>query len=279
MLSISLAMQRKDELLRMLPGVFDDWGIESDKYFNPETLYDYIDGGAELYISYNFKDVISRRYKNSNGDEIVVELFDMVAPDNAYGVFTQQREEESTDILQECQIIIGSIIFWRHKYFVSLMNNKETPVVKEAMLHIANSISENIAVDANKPEIVLHLPVNNLLPNSIRYFKHYVWLNSYNFISSDNIYNINNENVAVLAKYSLGSKNVIVLHVNYKNESSKTESWRNLAKTFRFRTTEIRVIKHSESDGYYGFALNEQKIVSAFNSSTKEDILELLKTT
>jgi hypothetical protein len=43
-------MSRKEELLNLLPDSIDDWKLESDKYYNPETLYDYIDGGAELYI-------------------------------------------------------------------------------------------------------------------------------------------------------------------------------------------------------------------------------------
>ena len=270
-------MLRKDELLALLPSEFDGWKIDSDKYFDPESLYDYIDGGAELYISYGFKDVVSRRYKNTNGDEITVELFDMVETENAYGVFTQQREEESTEIAQECQIILGSIIFWRSKYFVSLMNQNETAEVKAGMRKLADIISANIKVVGEKPKILSKLPVENLLTTSIRFFKHYIWLNSYNFISSENIFNIGNLHVGVLAKYSIGYPRAILLAVDYAYSQPMYDAWIVLSKTYGFKSTkESVVLKDKESGTFMALSRSNFTIMAAYQVPTKKEALQLV---
>ncbi|MEL7586547.1 MAG: hypothetical protein AAGU19_07510 [Prolixibacteraceae bacterium] len=54
-----IAMNAAD-LAAFLPRQGDDWSMDSDQYFNNENLY--IDGAAELYLSYGFNTAISRRY-------------------------------------------------------------------------------------------------------------------------------------------------------------------------------------------------------------------------
>ncbi|MGD9558291.1 MAG: DUF6599 family protein, partial [Mangrovibacterium sp.] len=50
------------DLTAFLPGQSNEWSAGSDQYFDNDNLYDYIDGAAELYLSYGFNTVISRRY-------------------------------------------------------------------------------------------------------------------------------------------------------------------------------------------------------------------------
>jgi hypothetical protein len=263
----------------ILPKIIGDWRMTSNKYYNPDTLFDYINGGAELYISYNFKDVISRRYENSLGEEITIELFDMQEAENAYGVFTQQRESESSKILQECQIIMGSIIFWRGQYFVALSNHKETDRVKNGMHLLAATVSENIGGNYEKPEILHLLPPENLVKHSIRFFNHYIWLNAYNFISSENIFQIDTENVAVIAKYNQGQTMPIFLTVQYFSQEVKTTAWRSLSELYRFKSKKTIAIKHLKGEGYAGFFLSDNHIKAVFRAESKTIVEQLLKTT
>ena len=62
----------------LLPDSIDGWKKKTeDKFYTPENLYDYINGGAELYISYGFIEVISRTYYKENQPELKVEIFEM----------------------------------------------------------------------------------------------------------------------------------------------------------------------------------------------------------
>ena len=44
----------------LLPERIGSWTIDTEAVYTPENLYDYINGGAELYISYGFKKVYTR---------------------------------------------------------------------------------------------------------------------------------------------------------------------------------------------------------------------------
>ena len=68
-----------ENIKTLLPDSINEWKKKTeDKLYTPENLYDYIDGGAELYISYGFTEVVSRIYFKENQPEIKVEIFDIL---------------------------------------------------------------------------------------------------------------------------------------------------------------------------------------------------------
>ncbi|MEE9464267.1 MAG: DUF6599 family protein, partial [Candidatus Neomarinimicrobiota bacterium] len=80
-------------LAQLMPGTVEDWQTgRADKIYNRENLYEYINGGAELYLSYGFLQMISRTYTKSGKPDIVVDIFDMGSSRNAFGVFSHSRE-------------------------------------------------------------------------------------------------------------------------------------------------------------------------------------------
>lgn len=58
--------------------------------------------------------------------DIAVEIFDMKASRDAFGVFTNMREKNQHESGQGSQEVEGSLIFWKDHYFVSLSTNKSS---------------------------------------------------------------------------------------------------------------------------------------------------------
>ena len=194
------------ELTKKLPEEIHGWKKSAeDVLYTPENLYKYINGGAELYISYDFKYLSAQKYRKegSTEDAITVDIFDMGSASNAYGVFSHSRESVDHSISREIESEYagGLLTFRKGKYYVSILAYPETEEKKKIILalgrHIARSIDEKNPV----PPLVSRLPAENLVKESIRYFRHYIWLNSHYFISDQNILNIDKETEAVLAKY------------------------------------------------------------------------------
>jgi hypothetical protein len=265
------------ELHTLLPEKVNDWKASKDLQFTPESLYDYINGGAELYISYNFKNVLSRTYKNSNDEEIQVEIFDMQKPENAYGVFSQQREEETNKFGQGSQVVLGSIIFWKDNYFVSMMNHNETPQVKQGMLSIASAIDDNILQTGQKPEIIDYLSEQDLDASSIRFFKHYIWLNSYYYIADSNYFNIDEHVDAVLAKYNLGNPRPIALIIEYPGNKEAQVAWENLLQEIKaLKKTEKYIMFEMQEGTLSGIKKHQNLVTGIFNASTEKFIHRLL---
>ena len=55
-----------------LPDQVGAWRVaEADATYDRETLYDYMNGGAEVYLSYDFRRVWVRRFTDPDGEEMV----------------------------------------------------------------------------------------------------------------------------------------------------------------------------------------------------------------
>ena len=59
--------------------------------FNPNTLYEYIDGGADLYLAYDFEELKVAEYQNAQKASVTVEVYRHRTPTHAFGVYTQER--------------------------------------------------------------------------------------------------------------------------------------------------------------------------------------------
>jgi hypothetical protein len=71
----------------------NSWELsEETESFIPESLFEYINGAAEIYISYDFKELIVAQYKIKDGDaNISVEIYDMGTGENAFGIYGAER--------------------------------------------------------------------------------------------------------------------------------------------------------------------------------------------
>ncbi|MEW6366912.1 MAG: DUF6599 family protein [Acidobacteriota bacterium] len=64
------------------------------KTFHPGNLFEYIDGAAELYLSYDFVQLQVAEYQGEKGASIVVEVYRHRTPDDAFGIYSQERPSD-----------------------------------------------------------------------------------------------------------------------------------------------------------------------------------------
>jgi len=202
----------------ILPLVVDKWQSQEDvDYYSPDNLYEYINGGAELYISYGFEKVLNKNYTRAGHPEIIVDIFDMNNSKNAFGIFAHSREKIDETFGQGSLISKGMIMFWKDKYLVSILSYPETKESKKAINDLAREIDDNIKIRGPLPDILTLLPKESLVETSIRYFRHYIWLNSHFFIADSNILNINENSEALIAKYGKSDRRYALLLVKYSS--------------------------------------------------------------
>ncbi len=65
--------------------------------FVGDSLYEYIDGGAELYHAYDFIQVATADYV-VGGKELVVDIYEFATPDNAFGLYSTLRPDGAPDV-------------------------------------------------------------------------------------------------------------------------------------------------------------------------------------
>ncbi len=64
--------------------------IIKTEFYSGRALFGYIDGGAELYLEYGFRK-LSRQEVEYPGERLVVEVYQMGSPIEAFGIFSVQR--------------------------------------------------------------------------------------------------------------------------------------------------------------------------------------------
>ena len=79
-----------DELPVLVQGDLHNGTIVKTDYYSGKALFGYIDGGAELYLEYKFQKLGRQEIRVSN-ETIIVEIYQMQGPYEAYGVFSINR--------------------------------------------------------------------------------------------------------------------------------------------------------------------------------------------
>ena len=218
---VPLMSQSIHDINAALPAEISGWKTAGTAVpYQPDTLYKYINGGAELFISYNFRQLLAQKYTKDGESEITVDVFDMGDSYNAYGVFANSCETSGTEVGQGCEYSSGLLNFWQDRYYVSILAYPETPAKRELVFQLADRLSKAIAVRGPLPPLLARLPQTGLIPDSTRYFHHYIWLNSQFFISNQNILGIDDTVQAVLAKYRHPSGAFFLLLLQYPDEAA-----------------------------------------------------------
>lgn len=77
----------------LLPEI-KDWKLsEAPKIFNKENLYEHINGGAEAYISFGFKELLVAYFEKENSS-LTLEIYDMENAKNSFGIYSVERSSE-----------------------------------------------------------------------------------------------------------------------------------------------------------------------------------------
>jgi len=203
-------------MAELVPRKMHGWKAEGkDEIYNRDSIFDYINGAGEIYRAYGFRELLVRRFVKAGQPDIVVELFDMGSPGDAFGVFTQGRGGEGGDIGQGSEYRGSLLCFWKGNFFGCVFAEQETEAAKEAVLDLGRAIAGAIKVIGEKPRLLDYLPKEGLMERSVHYFHTYPSLNYHYYLASENILNLDESTEAVLAGYQPAEGKSYLLLVRY----------------------------------------------------------------
>jgi len=142
------------------------------------NLYDYIDGGADLYLSYGFRRAAVAEYSGPDKARLTVELYDMGSPYDAFGVFAREKPKEAPRIGDSASYAGGLLTFWKNSLFARVFVERESPAAREALLKFGKLTSSAIRMKGRKPPLLHLLPQTGLVAGSLRYLHTDTTLNS-----------------------------------------------------------------------------------------------------
>lgn len=249
-----------------------------DEFYDQITAFRYMDGAAELYLTYNFKILMVRRYLKTNHPPILVELFDMGSSEDAFGIFSYQTDEEEVGIGQGSDYGGGLLRFWKGNYFINIFSERETPETKRDILTFGKAIAKNIKKEGKKPKLMQFLPEEGLSERTIRYFHHHQILNHHYFISHENILRLGIKTNAILATYlSSGEKaKTLLLLVQYPDPNEARKAFNLFIKTYLPEASKSNSVK-TENGKWTSATFHQNYFVVVFDALSQKGAEELIE--
>jgi hypothetical protein len=184
--------------------------------YAPDNLFDYMDGQAELFFVYNFEKLVVQEYQRGQEGPIIVEIYQVANPADAYGLFSFYTTGEPIDLGSGGAVEPGRLIsFWQERFYVRVFAYREAE--QESLLALARQVAAGMpeSEQGALPELVTRLPQENLVPGSARFFHHKLSLDNLIWLGDENILNLNEQTNAVLAAYTYGDAGTRLLVVEY----------------------------------------------------------------
>ena len=217
----------------ILPREVSGWTkSREDQVFTRDNIFDYMDGAGEIYLAYDFQFVFVREYARDNAPSMVVEIYQMSSPGDAFGVFTQDTDGDEVSLGQGAVYAAGLLRFWKNKIFVRILADQETPEVKPVIMELGEIITKAEAGEGEKPEMLSLLPAEGLDAKTLRYFHTLISLNSHYYLASANILGLSPETSAVLARYEIAGEKPRVLLVAYSSPGGAESAYTQFVRTY-----------------------------------------------
>ena len=144
--------------------------IEGPRLYNRKTLFERMDGQADLYFKYGFQKSVFAMYQHQTKSDRQIELdiYDMGNVLQAFGIFSRFRYDERPGGIGLDSYIDGdSLLFYKDRYFVMLYAVESEPApLKELALAVSLRISDSSV----PPKEIGFFPMKGLKPGSIQYF-------------------------------------------------------------------------------------------------------------
>ncbi len=240
-----------------------EWKEDSSPYkYKEEDLYSYINGGAEIYHEYGFKQVIVQDYTRKNGKSIALEIFEMESTESAYGIYTFKTSTEGKELAlgDKAQLADYYLNFWKGDFVVTLIGFDEDEETVKGLQKIARAVDTKIKSRGREPAFVSLLPEKDLIEQSIKYFKGNLGLyNSYPFFTQD-VFRLKK---GIKGDYKAGYS---VFIISYKDSKENQPRFNDVKKSFEesprykdYKSVDEKLFQMEDGKGKHVFVSHLKK--------------------
>ena len=163
------------DVKKLLPDSPDNgtWQLKGDHSYTPDDLYNYINGAADLFLSYGFVELAggTYRYGSDNQGTVIVDIYDMEKKLNAFGIFQSKRDPE-VKLLDIGAGAIGSekyVFFYKDRFYVEIQSFVPSEKGSSAALKMAREVESKIPGDSSPPAELTYLPQVDQVSGSMLY--------------------------------------------------------------------------------------------------------------
>jgi len=201
------------DLAALVPRL-DGWSpTEALRSFFPDDLFEYINGAAESYLSYDFRELAVADFGRTGTDAtLTLEIYDMGEAVNAFGIFGAERYPDNPAVpVGDLGYFEGEALnFLAGRFYVKTLafglGDGTEPFLRQVGLMIAAGIKPG----GGLPKLVMAFPKDGLVARSERYIKRNVM--GYEFLRD-----------GYVASYKAGDREIEGFFVEGRSEKDAAE--------------------------------------------------------
>ncbi len=208
--------------------------------YRDETLYDFLNGGAELYFDYDIVAVASREYLLPEDSGIELSIYDMGEPRNAFGIYSIFRYAgaDREAIGNEAIKTPATLDFWKGKYYCKIFAFGSSDAAEAVMAALGSSVADRISEAGSQPELLGLLPGGARLAGSEKYFRRHLALNNIRYVASENVLGLGGATEGVTAEYQAGDTEYTGYIVRYPDSAEAEAAFTRYSDFLRARSEE-----------------------------------------
>ncbi len=139
--------------------------------FSPRTLYEYINGAADLYLAYEFQDLQVAEYKGEKKAGVTVEIYRHKDPTQAFGIYSQERlaNAKFLDIGAQGYHEPNVLNFLTGPYYIKINGFNTGEDDEKILLPFARKIETILGEKTTLPRILSSFPEEGKKKNSEKF--------------------------------------------------------------------------------------------------------------
>ena len=153
----------------------EGWALsEAPADYRPENLFEYIDGAAESYLGYDFRELVVAQFKREGSEAtLTFEAYDMGVPVNAFGIFSAERypENKAAGIGDAGYLEGESLNFCAGRYYVKLLAFGLGDQTAPSLEAFARKAAEAVPDKPGLPPVLKLFPGDNLVAQSEKFIR------------------------------------------------------------------------------------------------------------
>jgi hypothetical protein len=156
------------------PASREGWQIaEGPTSYTPDTLWEFLDGGAPRYLDYGLVRMVHVRHQLGDDplSSVSLEVYQMGSELGAFGIYSSIRPPGSSvrSWGAEGYRSGNDSAAWMGTLFVHASADDERPELIEVMEKLVSRVCATVIAEVSPPSVLAPLPQENLVPYSERY--------------------------------------------------------------------------------------------------------------
>jgi len=172
LMSVGKEGKAQEGMSSLLPQIPKWSQTEKAQNYYPENLFEYINGAAEIYLAYDFQELIVSQHKEDQSEmNVAVEIYNMGSEKNAFGIYSVERFSDNTFVDMGLQGYLeeGTLNFLVGQFYVKLLCFDCDGQSADVLKLFSQGIVKNVGGTGSFPVLVNKFPEEGLIPNTEKY--------------------------------------------------------------------------------------------------------------